>query len=303
MKLVAIDNGYWATKVYARGVRFSFRSKYEKASDTLNNNILRLTYEDNEYLVGDGASIANIEYDKTTNELHKICTYTALARLSSICTEFNLVVGYPLSIYVNGANKFAEYLQGNDYIEVRLNGELRMFKINKCTVFPQCAGAMYVNPDRFRDKIVGILDFGGLTVNGCIFENLNLIRESIFTENMGCIILFNKIKKALESKYGISIQEYEMPFIVKNGLTKYTDESLRIINEVILAHLEEIRRITRLNKWNIDNIILFATGGTTLLFSDLLQRIFPNIEISSDPIFDNVKGFYRIGEMLYEKNI
>lgn len=303
MKLVAIDNGYWATKVYAKGVRFSFRSKYERASDALNKNALRLTYENVDYLVGDGATMTNAEYDKTTNELHRICTYTALANLSSVGTEFNLVVGYPLSLYVSGANKFSDYLQQDDYIEVRFNGELRVFKINNCTVFPQCAGAMYVNPEHFSNKIIGILDFGGLTVNGCIFENLNLVRESIFTENMGGIILFNKIKKVLEAKYEISIQEYEMPFIVKSGLVKYRNESLKIINEVILNHLEEIKRITRLNKWNIDNITIFATGGTTLLFSDLLRSVFPHIEVSNDPIFDNVRGFYRIGEVLYAKNI
>lgn len=301
MKIAAIDNGYWATKVYTKDMRFSFRSKYEKASDKLNsNNTIRFTYDDTDYLIGEGATMCNIEYDKTSNELHKICTYAALARLTGdIGEEFNLVVGYPLNVYVSGAEEFAEYLKTDGYIETKIDGATKVFRINKCTVFPQCAGAIYVEPWRFKNRIIGVLDFGGLTLNGCIFDNLNLVRESMFTENLGSIILYNKIKKALELRFGISIQEYEIPMIASRGLKRCQEESKKIINEVINNHIEEVKRVTRLNKWNIDNLDLVATGGTALLLENALQSAFPGIEISSDPVYDNVKGFYNVGELVY----
>ncbi|WP_027309297.1 ParM/StbA family protein [Caloramator sp. ALD01] len=306
MKLAAIDNGYWATKVFTKDKQFSFRSKIEKANDNLSlNNTMRFFFNDIDYLVGEGATMSNIEYDKTSNELHKICTYAALANLSNFnLNEFYLVVGYPLNIYINGAESFAEYIKTNNFIATELNGETKLFKIVDVTVFPQCAGAAYVYPEKFKNNVVGIIDIGGLTVNGCIFDNYNLIRESMFTENLGSIVLFNKIKKALDVEFGMNIQEYEIPQIIQFGLRAYQEKSLQIINEITNNHVEEIKKVARMNKWNIENLEIMFIGGTSLILKEYLKRTFPFGEISLDPINDNVKGFYRVGEMVYgEENI
>jgi len=304
MKIVAIDNGYWATKVYTQNERFSFRSKVEKTSDSLNtNNTFSITYAGENYLVGDGAYLTNIEYDKTIDEFFKICTYTALAKLSTFGSEFLLVVGYPLNIYSTNAKAFSNYLKTNDYIELLLNGNPKLFKILDCIVFPQGAGVLYANPEEFKNQIIAIVDIGGLTINGCIFENLNLIRETIFTENLGSIILLNKIEKILENKYNMNIQDYEMQDIIKNGIKKDKEGSLKIINEVIQSYIEELKNIMRKNNWNIDNLNILFTGGTSLLLQNHLLKIFPHSEISKDPVFDNVKGFYRVGELVYAENL
>jgi len=304
MKIAAIDNGYWATKVYTKAKQFSFRSKYEKASDMLNpNNTMSLFYEGTNYIVGEGATMSNVDYDKTSNELHKICTYAALSSLSSrYGTDFCIVVGYPLNVYISGAESFSNYLLTKSYVNTKLDGEEKTFRIIDCTVFPQCAGAAYVYPERFKNRLVGILDIGGLTVNGCIFDNLNLIRESIFTENLGSIILNNKIKKALEIRYGMNIQDYEIPGIIKNGLRKYPEESAAIIKEVMMNHVEEIKRVAKVNKWNVDNLDIMFIGGTSITLYDQLKKLFPNGELSDDPVNDNAKGFYKVGEMIYEKD-
>lgn len=300
MELAAIDNGYWATKVFSRSKVFNFRSKFEKANDTLNNNTMSFQYADENYLVGEGATMSNVEYDKTSNELHKICTYAALASLSNFLgTEFNIVVGYPLNIYSSNKEAFAEYLKTSDFIETELNGEMKVFRVNDCLVFPQGAGVLYVNPERYKNKVIAIMDIGGLTVNGCIFDNLNLIRESIFTENLGTIILQNKVKKALDKRYSLNIQEYELPWIIKNGYRQEEEGSKKIIDEVLMSHVEEIRKVARINNWNIDNLEILLAGGGSLLLEDYLERTFPTIFMSDDPVNDNAKGFFNIGRMMY----
>lgn len=303
--LAAIDNGYWATKVCSRDKTFNFRSKFEKANDTLNNNTMSFKYADEDYLVGEGATMTNVEYDKTSNELHKICTYAALASISNyIGTEFNIVVGYPLNIYSANKDIFAEYLKTSDYIETELNSEIRVFKINDCLVFPQGAGALYVDPDKYKNRVIAILDIGGLTVNGCIFENLNLIRGSIFTENLGTIILQNKVKKALDKRFSLNIQDYELPCLIKNGYKQEKDESKKIIDGVLSGHVEEIKKIMRVNNWNIENLDILLIGGGSLLMESYLKKIFPLSLVSGDPVNDNAQGFYNIGRMMYgEENL
>jgi plasmid segregation protein ParM len=299
---VAIDNGYWATKVYTANNQFSFRSRYERTiNETLNNNdTMAFKYDGVDYLVGEGAGVSNVEYDKTSTELHKICTYAALSRLANCTgTDFNIVVGYPLNIYSSNKEAFAEYLKTDDLIETELNGELKLFKVSNVTVFPQGAGALYVNPGQYKSRVIAVLDIGGLTVNGCIFDNLTLVRESIFTENLGTIILQNKVKKILDKHYNMNIQEYELPGIIKNGLIKYQQESRNFIDAVLLNHIEDIKKTMRVNNWNIDNLEILLTGGGSLLMEKQLKDIFPLSVMSADPVNDNVKGFYNIGRMVY----
>jgi hypothetical protein len=305
MKTVAIDNGYWKTKVLTKDDNFSFRSKIEKASDTLSkNNTMNLVYNDESYLVGEGATQNNIELDKTSNELHKICTYAALSRLSNyIGTEFNTVASYPLSMYFSDSEAYAEYLRTDDFIQTTLGGEMKLFKNSNVTVFPQCVAALYNNPDKYKNKVWGVLDLGGLTGIGCIVENLNLIRETAFTENLGGIILQNKIKKALDNRFGLNIKDYEIQNIIKNGLRKDIELSLKIINEVLYGHVEEIRKVMRANGWNIENLDILLIGGTSITLENQLTDMLKYSCLSQDPINENVKGLLQIGEMIYEEDI
>lgn len=301
MKLVAIDNGYWDTKIFTKGDSFKFRSKIEKASDALNsNNSMSIVYNGESYLVGEGATLTNIEYDKTSNELHKICTFTALSRLSNcIGTEFNIVAGYPLNMYLNGVEEFEEYLKTDGYQEITYQGETKLFNINHVTIFPQCAGAIYNKPEKYKNRVVAILDIGGLTSIGCIFDNLNLIRETSFTENLGGIILQNKIKKALDTRFGLNIKEYEIPSIIKIGLKKDTALSVKLINEVLHNHVEELRKTMRSNGWNIENLDIMLIGGTSILLQKQLSMMIPYCELAEDPVNENVKGLFKVGEMVY----
>jgi plasmid segregation protein ParM len=258
--MASVDNGYDSTKVYAvingKEYKFKFKSKFEKANDDLNkNNTMGLWYCDEHYLVGEGASMDNLEYDKTGNELHKICTYAALSRLSNyIGMDFNLVVGYPLNIYSANKEVFAQYLKTDGFVDVKVRYESesyeeKLFKVSECTVLPQGAGALYCEPDKWKDRLVAIIDIGGNTINGCIADNLNIVRESIFTEKLGILILQNEIKKRLDSVYGVDIQEYELPGILRDRIyRKYgviQEKSKEIIEEILQNHVENIKKVIK----------------------------------------------------------
>lgn len=296
--LAAIDNGYDATKAIVDNKYTYFKSKVERGEALIKGNEIQIEIDGETYVVGEGVN--NLSLDKTNNYTHIICTYTALAKNSpEYRNEFNIVLGYPLNIYSANKDKYAAIYTTGEYIRIKVNGQEKLIKIKNCKVFPQGAGAIYSNPAMFQGRLVGILDIGGLTINGCIFDNLNLIKESIFTENLGGIILKNNIKKALNSIYTLNIQEYEIDYIIKNGLK--TDAKSKIyINSVIEEHMEKIISIMRQNNWN-DELDIVAIGGGSLLLKDQLESMIPQIQVMQDPLNANVKGFYNVGRMIFHE--
>jgi hypothetical protein len=304
--LVAVDNGYKGTKVYYRingkEYKFSFDSKYEEANDDLNgNNTWHFNYNDKDYLVGEGASISNLDYDKVNNELHKICTYAALSRISNfIGYDIDLVVGYPLTICSSEKNKFIDYLNPDGEVNTVFEGEDKKFKINNITVLPQCAGAIYAsdNVKEYKGKLFGVLDIGSKTINGCILNNLNVERKSIFTEELGIHILYNNIKKEF-AKQGVNLQDFQIPYVIKDGLQDVPD-SKATVKKVFRKHFNDIKTVMIKNNWDIDHMDIMIIGGGRIVMADEIKG-FKHLMDSpvDDPVYANVKGFWKVGAMLY----
>jgi plasmid segregation protein ParM len=298
MVLVAIDHGYYNTKVYARDTNpIIFRSKYEQSDDLpMSTGTYQLIIDNTSYLIGEEASFNNVEINKTNNLLHKLTTYAGLGLLPY--DKVNLLVMYPLLNY-NKINKVksAEYLKSDNPVNVIVNNKQRSITIDNVTVFPQCASAMYSNLQFFRGRIAGIIDIGGLTAQGCIFNNLNLVRESIFSINAGTIILYNKLRKKINSLHNLNLQEWEVQEIIKDGLYP------SVVKDIVQQLLNEIRKQAKLTGWNVETLPIYFTGGGSLTTKDFVRSIFPTAQFSNDPINDNVRGLLKVGEYLAEKHL
>jgi plasmid segregation protein ParM len=298
--IAGIDNGYDATKSIINEKYLYFKSKIEYGKPIIKGSGIQIEINGKEYIVGEGVN--NFSLDKTDNELHQICTYTALAKnCPDYKNEFDVVLGYPLNIYSANKEKYADIYLTGEYVKVKLEGQEKLIKINKCKVFPQCAGAIYATPMIFKNRLVGILDIGGLTVNGCIVDNLNIIKDSIFTENLGGFILKNSIKKLLNSIYTLNIQDYNVDYIIKYGL-KTDSNSKAYIDGVMEEHMEKIISIMRQNNWN-EEMDIFVIGGGSLLLQDQIKKMLPNAIISEDPINTYVKGLYNVGRMMFRYDL
>lgn len=305
--LVAIDHGYDSIKIHDGKNILAFKSKYEIAKNNISrNNTYHIKYGSSEYVVGDGASTNYIEYDKTANEYNQIFTLAALGRImgdKDYC-EFNVVAGYPLNLYAANRSAFAKYLKSQDVVEFEFNGSKKRLIIKDCLVFPQGIGAIFTNPNQYTGKLQAVLDIGGLTVNGGILNNLNLDNNTMFTINQGCLILFNKLKKILNSKFTQNIQEYEIPNIIENGLIINGEKAKAelLIDETIFEHCNAIKAECRRFNWNVDTLEILLVGGGAHVLDGYIQIVIPQIQIINDPVFANVKGFYEVGRRYYAKN-
>lgn len=293
----AIDAGYWSTKFKWKGGLFNFRSLVEKSDDSLNTvNTWNVRFGDKSYLIGDGANGWNIEMDKTNNELYKIAIYTGLGLIADDIQEsFDIVVSYPLGLY-NKQNKlkFEEFIKGG-YVDFEINGKRKVIRIRKCTVFPQTVPVVYLG--NYKKIVISVLDIGGLTIQGCTVDRLNLVKDSRFSESKGCIIMFNELRKLLNGKYSLNIQDWEMEYIIKDGIG--SDDSLKIIDDFMLNWVFDIKQILKRNGWNLEMSKIIFTGGGSLILEKYLSKVF-NGCLSNDPVNDNVLGLWEVGKIVYE---
>ena len=304
MKICAIDHGYDSVKIFDGSKLFTFKSKIEETNESINTNkTYKITYDDKNYIVGAGANSNYIEYDKTANDYNKIFTLVALNKLmdTNINFEsFKIVTGYPLNLYNANKSIFAKYLKSSD-IPFEADNTRKRVSIDDCIVFPQGAGSLFVNPNEYRNKVVCVLDIGGMTVNALISDHLNIQSSSMFTANLGTIILFSKIKKALNSKFTMNIQEYEIPNILQNGLVVNGEkqDGKQIIDNILLEHCKQIKAECRRYNWNIETLEIIITGGGALVLDGYLQKVFPQCRIIDNPVYSNVLGFYKIAVNYY----
>ena len=205
-KIVAVDPGKYATKAMTKNddkiEKIIFRTKMddtreEKSSDSRSCVV---KYKDHHVLIGEGAE--TVDYDKTkTKDIHKIATYTAIAQLCNNGDEITLVVGCPLIIFSNveEREKYKEYMKGEGDIEIYLNGKKKHFTITKVIAAPESSGIIFKNVNKYKDKLIGVIDIGVLNTNCCIYDRLIPVKSTAFTTNLGANILRNELKQHLNS--------------------------------------------------------------------------------------------------------
>jgi hypothetical protein len=304
---VAIDNGYHSTKIYQQfpiPKSYSFRSKMQSTTlPLIYPNTHSITYKNTTYLIGDHAEEIDINLNKNNSLLHYLTTLTGLGLLSPNTPntqpiQYNLVANIPINLY-NQSNKesFENHLRSTTPINYTLNKKPISISIPNVVVFPQCLPCIYVN--HIKSNLIGILDCGGITIQGCICENKNLISSTVFTENQGILILLNKIKKTLNATYNLNINDYELESILKNGLLQNKEESLQIISSICTSHIEQIIKIMKLSGWNIENTEILCVGGGSLLLEQYLYKLLPKYRLSNNPVQDNVLGLWEVAKNVF----
>lgn len=296
MNTIVIDNGYFSTIGYNPSKIFSIRSKYQSSDFPISfNNTYHITF-DKSYLIGEGAEQIDINLNKSNSKLHLLTTLTILGLFN--CSTYNLVVNIPLNFYNKQNKQNIESQLTSKVFQFSLNSQSKNIYIDQCVAFPQSLPIIYCNKIDFSH--VAIVDIGGLTAQGCIVENNNLVFSSIFTDNLGTLILYEKIKKVLNSQYNINMKDYEMQDIISNGLLFDKSNSLKLIDSICLSHVQEIVTKIKLTGWNVDNLFFIFTGGGSILLEKYINNFFKNYHLSNNPEKDNVFGLWEVAKHVYK---
>lgn len=303
--IITVDAGKYQTKGLINNNATKFRTKIEEVDNSVqtNNKDYYIEWGGKHYLLGDGARF--IDYDLTKHKLsHKLAVYTACSLLSKDTIPINLVVLAPMSLYTNkqAREEFRLYILDNKKIDFNLNHKNTQLNINDVTIFAEACGIPFNNTSKFKNKTVGLLDIGGLNVNGVIINNMKPVKGTEFTINAGSLIVMEKIRKELNKEIkGANIQEYQMDTILKQGYYNVEQKiSKEIIQNTLSNHFKEIIQTTKANNWDIKGLDIVVSGGGSLdLGINNIKKYIPQAVLSTDPIWDNCIGGNKVGAMIY----
>ena len=299
--LAVVESGKANTKFKGNAILNKFSTKYtvgEKVIEGVDTNTYNISYNGVLYKVGDCGGENDFEVSKN-KDIHKISIITALSILKPVgFTDYKLVTGTPVNLFfTDERDKIKENLLGHYDVTLYKNkkeSELS-FNIAKVLVAPETMGYIYNNYGYCKNHLVKVVDIGGLNTNGLVYKDGKPISGTGFTNNQGINILISSIMKSL-NKDGYNYQRYEVEYFLRNGTENSRERE--IIEARISEHITNLERELRANSWNIDSGEIVFTGGGALLLSDYLKIHFKNAVISADCIYDNTKGFYKLGEAL-----
>ena len=302
IKLVKVDPGKYAVKAECGDKKFYTKSLIDKVENVATESGYKVKFFNQEYVIGDESIPFDYDFEKHKIET-KILVNLAISKLVEDGDKVNLVVGMPIEHWLDRDRrvKYEQFIASKSQmslVEREVDTPMN-FKINKVVVVPESIGHVARNK-KYKNRTVGILDCGGANFQGAIYKNGLPLRDSCFTLNEGGYFYLNSIKKAINSKFKLNYQDYQIPELIEFGSNREDKEEIaNEITRMTKLHLNKVIRECRARNWNLDDMEIKVVGGGSNYFKSIICDLLPNTTISDDAIWDNVKGFGVLGEAVF----
>ncbi len=305
IKLVKVDPGKYAVKAECGDNVFQVKSLVEKSENVASDAGYRVKFFNQEYVIGNDSIMFDYDFEKHKIET-KILVNLAISKLVEKGDVVNLVVGMPIEHWLdkNRRQKYEQFIASKSQMQlIEREIEIPMnFTINKVVAVPESIGHVARNK-KYQRRTVGILDCGGANFQGAIYKNGLPLRESCFTLNEGGYFYLNTIKQAINSKFKLNYQDYQISELLEYGSNREDKEEIKKeIQRVSKLHLNKVIRECRARNWNLNDMEIIVVGGGSNYFKSIIKDLLPNATISDDAIWDNVRGFGVLGEALFNGN-
>lgn len=310
-QLISIDTGKFATKAVTllngEIKRSYIRTKLIPTTEfELNDeNSHLVSYLGQSYIVGKDAEDSAFLYDTDKQSMeHLLFIYMQAALLRGGNTHVKLCVNTPMSTFLNPKKReehrrsilglSSEETIRPKTVTISIDDVQHEFVIADVIMYPENAGIIYKNADIYADKVVNVVDIGGLNINGGVYVQLGRPSKT-FTVRNGGLILYSDLRDELETHYpDMDLTEFELEQIVKNKCIKNSPleaESFEIVDNFLRDWAQQnIEKEMKRRKWNLYTAEQVFVGGTSLLLKDYIKEIFPNANISNN-VFDNAEGY------------
>ena len=294
MRVIELNVGYYNTKWFNNGSHSTFETRVQKNSNCQNGYIV---YNGAKYEVGQGQR--SIER-RNQNFVHLICTYYAVASQCQDGEHVTLLVALPMSHYLNEMFRidYITSIKKNSPLICEVDGLVKKIYIDEVVCYMEGASAVLNNVEFFVGKACGLIDIGGNTVNGAIFNNCKLLSETVTTLDLGTIKIEKQMIDNINLLNGWNVQDYELPYLINNKNLVVDNVTSEIYDTTVKA----IRNKLLEKKWGLGSLPLFFTGGGSLVLSKYIDKNFTNYTISKNCLFDNLDGLSVVkGEIQRDK--
>lgn len=230
--------------------------------------------------------------------------YSALALSSKDEQCFQVVLGLPIQQYKNNKADLIKLIEENRAKTIEINGSKRDLFITDIAIAPEGASAYYNLPKGLKKEIgkkqLVIVDIGGRTTDVCLFKDKQI--KQYKTIPGGMLNIYNDIVTTVNEVYSQNFDLEDGEEVLKEGLfLDGEDKDVSFIKIILKRQFDSIFKELQLN-FNVDKGYLLLTGGGASTFKKAFKRRLNNVIVSEDNVFDNVKGFRKVGEQLWLNN-
>lgn len=273
MQIISIDTGRDKTKIATHNKRISLKSIVGDwhVRNLSNGGDYEVIINDKKHFVSDLAEKESYAPRRmsTESKIHEETKILFITALGIVAEEVRpkIITGVPVEQFTPDVKEgMLNLLKGEYYIEV--NNQLKNIIVEDFLIAPEGGGTYWYALSQFPfldSSKVRIVDIGSRTVNYVTINNKKYINKDSGTLNYGAFMLEEK-----------SLQPEQFASKVVADLSK---------------------------KWleyDKSNDIVLLTGGGSIDLQKWLKPQFPNCRLIDEPVFANVLGYYKMGEMKWQ---
>ncbi|HEY5588167.1 MAG TPA: ParM/StbA family protein [Candidatus Paceibacterota bacterium] len=265
-----------------------------------NKDTVKVLLDNSCYIVGNSQGKQEVDINKITSEVTKVCTYTAIGKSTEYpIVEADIVVGLPIGYYSKQKDEFKNVLMSYGQKNIIINSIRKSICIRRVEVFPQSAGLVFTNPDQYKEENTLVIDIGGMTVDVSYFKGMKLEKYSTYTSGM--LKLYASLAQILNNKYEVNYSINDMADILLKKKIFIDGESYNInfLEETIDDYVSEFTRNikTEYPVRIVNSIVLMGGGGIFLLKN--IEKQLKNVQLLADAQFANANYFHNIGRMKF----
>lgn len=311
--IASIESGKNSTKVYYgnRETRFKFRTTCRRISKE-DAEIQGEVVEYNGELYELASRNGEIDSDKSKKKLaNKLSTYYAITKIMDKenlgdYQEFKVVIACPSDIFKNRKERkeYRDYIQGEEVINMIVEDRSYNFIISEVLVMAEGGGIIF-REEHYADmceRLIGVVDIGGVNLQGGIYMNAELLDWSVFTLNKGTESFYEEVRHKLNTlkkndkynNYQLDIVKYKVENLNDPKKNKFNEEEMKVVLDTMREHLEK-HALDQMEakQWSINDMDIVFTGGGSELMKSVISDL--GYEVSEDAIYDNATGNYEIG--------
>jgi plasmid segregation protein ParM len=291
-----------------------FSSGMEGATDpTLN---MAIEYNGKRWFVGPSAVRQavpqnTIEHTRTVTEEGQILMLSALGILAGNETQTNLVVGLPVKQYSDLKDRYIVQASGTHVFSyLTMTGEVKSKKVitvKNLKVLPQPFGTVFdiildengkVKDPKAATGKIGVVDIGYNTLDLLRADSLQYInKRSTSFSDYGMFAVYRELSSLIQGRYHVEIPPEKLEQIVRRGTVNIAGRT-QPINDLKQQAFETVANViaSRIqsywpDNWELDKIVI--TGGGAVHLGSFICPSFAQSEISNDPLYSNVNGYYK----------
>jgi plasmid segregation protein ParM len=274
---------------------------YSRISDISNfSEENKINYEGADLYIGDGEF--STDWNKSQKENTLPLLFSALAR-SSNENLFQVVLGLPIQQFKTNKNDFQKYIEENRGKTIIYKGIRREIIITDVLVAPEGAAAYYnlsiEQKQTIGNKTLIIVDIGGRTTDVCLFENKKI--KNVRTIPVGMLNVYKDIIDYINTTYTEDYNLEDGELILKEGLfLRGKQRDISFMQPILQRYFNSIYKDLQLN-FNTSKGYILLTGGGSLVFNKAFKNRLDNLIMSDDPVFDNAKGFKKLGVSIWQE--